>query len=136
MTVRAYWLIALVAIIALGIVSRTIHLGHLLWDKYFGDVLYAAMVYVLLRLFTKANPASILFTSAAIMIAIEAFQVTGVPASMLARPEMGTKIFARLLGTHFSFLDVLAYFIGLLCTWLVDSRASSNFRSSTPQNST
>lgn len=132
MTVRANWLIALAAIIALGIVSRTLPLGHQLWDKYLGDSLYAAMVYSLLRLFTKANPESLLVTSSAIMLAIEAFQVTGIPASMLARPESGTRIVARLLGTHFSFLDLFAYLAGIVCTWLVDRLPLLRSRSSTP----
>ena len=135
MYLRAIWLIALAAIIALGIVSRTLPLGNPLWDKYLGDSLYAAMVYALLRLFTKADPASLLVTSSAIMVAIEAFQLTGIPALMLVRPEMGTKIIARLLGTHFSFLDLLAYIVGIVCAWFLDRLLLFSSQSSTPQNS-
>ncbi len=120
MPLRALWLIALAAIIALGIVSRTLPLGNLLWDKYLGDSLYAAMVYVLLRLFTKANPASLLVTSSAIMVAIEAFQLTGIPAAMLVSTQAETRIAARLLGTHFGIFDLLAYCIGIYLVFEVD----------------
>jgi hypothetical protein len=135
MSTRALWLVVLTAIIALGILSRAVHLGHQLWDKYLGDALYAAMVYVLLRLLTKANPASLLVTSSSIMLAIEVFQLTGVPAAMLTRPEMGVKIIARLLGTHFSFLDLFAYIVGIGCVWFLDRLPIFSSRSSTPQNS-
>ena len=39
---RLGWLFTLAAIIALGLLSRTFHLGQPLWDKYLGDALYAA----------------------------------------------------------------------------------------------
>ncbi len=135
MPTRAFWLIALIAIIALGIVSRAVHLGHQLWDKYLGDALYAAMVYVLLRLLTKANPASLLVTSSSIMLAIEVFQLTGIPAAMLMHPELGVKVIARLLGTHFSFLDLFAYSVGIGCVWFLDRLPILSSQNSTPQNS-
>ena len=43
-------LILLGAIIAAGVVSRAIHTGWIVFDKYLGDVLYAAMVYLLINL--------------------------------------------------------------------------------------
>ena len=39
-------LLLLAAIIAAGILSRVIHTGWIVFDKYLGDALYAAMVYV------------------------------------------------------------------------------------------
>lgn len=135
MSSRATWLFTLVLIIALGLVSRIFPLGHPLWDKYLGDALYAAMVYAILRLFTKANPASLLVTSSAIMLAIEAFQLTGIPISMMASPQLPTVMLARLLGTHFSFVDLLAYLFGILGLWLIDLYSVLSSRNSTPQNS-
>jgi hypothetical protein len=116
----ASWLFALILIIALGLLSRIFPLGHPLWDKYLGDALYAAMVYALLRLFTKANPASLLVTSSAVMLVIEAFQLTAIPSSMLASPQIETQIAARLLGTQFSFFDLLAYATGIYSTFEAD----------------
>ena len=113
MSARANWLFALVIIIALGLLSRIFPLGYPLWDKYLGDALYAATVYALLRLLTEANAASVLTTSSAIMVTIEAFQLTGMTALMLERPQPAVRIFARLLGTQFSFFDLLAYAVGL-----------------------
>jgi hypothetical protein len=50
MRTRSSWAFCLIAIIALGILSRVVHTGLALFDKYLGDALYAAMVYALLRL--------------------------------------------------------------------------------------
>ena len=47
------------------------------------------------------------------MVTIEAFQLTGMTALMLERPQPAVRIFARLLGTQFSFFDLLAYAVGL-----------------------
>ena len=37
-----------------GILSRVVHTGLVVFDKYLGDALYAAMVYTILRLFWRA----------------------------------------------------------------------------------
>lgn len=123
MSSRATWLVALVLIIALGLLSRIFPMGQPLWDKYLGDALYAAMVYSLLRLLTKANATSVLTTSSAVMFTLETFQLTGIPASMFASPDIPIRLFARLLGTHFSLYDLLAYSVGLYLSFEWD-RAS------------
>ena len=51
---RVPWLLCLVGIIAAGILSRVVHTGFAVFDKYLGDALYAAMVYAILRLFWRA----------------------------------------------------------------------------------
>ncbi len=135
MTVRAYWLIAVVAIIALGILSRTIALGHPIWDKYLGDVLYAAMVYALIRLFTRASVASVLLISLAIMVAIESFQITEIPAGMFHSPHVAIRICARLLGVQFNFYDLFAYAVGCAITFAVDRSLRSRGQQRVIKNS-
>jgi hypothetical protein len=55
------------------------------------------------------------------MTAIELFQLTKIPAHMLASAHLMTQICARLMGVEFSFLDLLAYGVGIGCIYLVDS---------------
>lgn len=116
MTVR--WVCCFAAIVAIGILSRIVSTGFVVFDKYLGDALYAAMVYVILRLFAAPAPAA-LYASLA-MTAIELFQLTLIPARMLASEHWITRICARLLGTQFSCIDLLAYAVGIACIYFAD----------------
>jgi hypothetical protein len=40
---RAHWVLCLAGIITVGILSRVVHAGLVVVDRYLGDVLYAAM---------------------------------------------------------------------------------------------
>ena len=51
---RSSWLVCLAGIIAMGIISRLVHTGLVVFDKYLGDALYAAMVYSILRVLWRA----------------------------------------------------------------------------------
>jgi rRNA processing protein Krr1/Pno1 len=82
-------------------------------DKYLGDALYAAMVYAILRLISRAYSRRTAVTAMAIMTAIEFFQLTMIPAHLLRSPHLIVRICARLIGTEFSFLDLLAYAVGI-----------------------
>ncbi len=104
--------------IALGILSRVVHTGLSVFDKYLGDALYAAMIYGILRLVSSATASAV--CAMAVMTAIELFQLTMIPAHMLASERLITRICARLLGVEFSFLDLLAYGVGIGCIYLVD----------------
>jgi len=114
---RVFWL---VGIISTGILSRVVRTGFVVFDKYLGDALYAAMAYAFLRLFNRPATAAMM-TSAVIMVAIELFQLTLVPARMLASSDAAVRICARLIGTEFSFLDLLAYGVGIASMYLADS---------------
>jgi hypothetical protein len=117
---RQSWVLCIVAIIVTGTLSRVFHTGFIVFDKYLGDALYAAMVYAILRLvFTRAKS---VFIAMLLMIAIEAFQLTMIPAHMLASEHLVVRICARLLGVQFSLFDLLAYGVGLACIYLADSR--------------
>ncbi len=59
------------------------------------------------------------------MTAIELFQLTMIPAHMLESERWITRICARLMGVQFSFLDLLAYGVGIGCIYFVDRLADS-----------
>jgi hypothetical protein len=119
---RTSWIFCLAGIIAVGILSRVVHTGLLVFDKYLGDALYAAMVYAILRLSWMAAVRARLAVSAmAIMTVIELFQLTMIPARLLANEHAMVRICARLMGTEFSFLDLLTYAVGIACIYLADS---------------
>ena len=54
------------------------------------------------------------------MTAIELSQLTMIPAHMLSSEHLITRICARLVGVEFSFLDLLAYGVGIGCLYLLD----------------
>src|SRR4051812_25371054 len=104
---RGFWWGLLAAIIVAGLLSRIAHTGFRVFDKYLGDALYAAMAYVLFRL--TGRIARVTLWTAVAMTAIELFQLTRIPAGMLRSGYPAARAFARLLGTEFSVLDLLAY---------------------------
>jgi hypothetical protein len=106
MNSRVSWVLCIAGIIVVGILSRVVHTGFVVVDKYLGDALYAAMVYGILRLFWRG--ASVAVWAMAVMTVIELFQLTMIPAHMFASEHLIARIFGRLLGTEFSFLDLLA----------------------------
>jgi len=119
---RASWVLCLVGIITVGILSRVGHTGLVVVDKYLGDALYAAMVYTILRLsWRAAAPARLAASAMAVMTVIELFQLTMIPAHLLANEHVMVRICAHLIGTEFSFLDLLAYAVGIACIYLADS---------------
>ncbi len=120
---RSYWIACLVGIVGLGITSRVVHTGWILLDKYAGDALYAAMVYVLISLIWQTGPLRKAVLAMLIMTALEVFQLTMIPAHLLASGNPAERILARLLGTEFSFRDLLAYAVGILGVLVID-RAS------------
>ena len=115
---RASWVLSLFAIIALGVLSRTVHSGLAIFDKYLGDALYAAMVYAILRLRWRSAPLAL--PSMVIMTVIELFQLTRIPAGMRSSEHWIVRMCARLMGTQLSFLDLLAYGVGIGCIYFAD----------------
>ena len=117
---RLSWVLCVVGIIAMGILSRVVHTGLAVFDKYLGDALYAMMVYGILRLSWGAVASARL--AILVTTALELFQLTMIPAHMLASEHLITQLFARLLGVEFGFLDLLAYGVGIAGIYLVDTR--------------
>ena len=118
---RQFWVRCLVGIIAMGILSRVVHTGFVVFDKYLGDALYAAMVYAMLRLLWTGSAMAVAGSAMVVMTVIELFQLTMIPARMLGSEHLIARICARLMGTEFSFLDLLAYGVGIGCIYLADS---------------
>ena len=118
---RGSLIFCLAGIIATGILSRIVHTGFIVFDKYLGDALYAAMVYVILRLFWTDRRATIAVAAMIVMTAVELFQLTMIPAHLLESGHLIVRICARLMGTEFSFLDLLTYAVGIAAIYLVDS---------------
>ncbi len=119
---RTSWIFCLAGIIAVGIISRVVHTGLLVFDKYLGDALYAAMVYAILRIsWIAAVRARLAVSAMAIMTVIELFQLTMIPAHLLTNEHLMVRICARLIGTEFSFLDLLTYAVGIAFICLADS---------------
>ena len=78
----------------MGILSRLLYTGLAVFDKYLGDALYAMMVYGILRLLSRAAESAV--CAMVVMTAIESFQLTMIPAHMLASERLVTRICARL----------------------------------------
>jgi hypothetical protein len=115
---RVAWVFCIVGIILMGILSRVVHTGFAVFDKYLGDALYAMMVYAIFRLLWRAAASAV--GAIVVMTVIELFQLTMIPAHMFASEHLMTRICGRLLGVEFSFLDLLAYGVGIGCIYLVD----------------
>jgi len=79
-----------------------------------------------LRLGLRARTAAVWAMVA--MTAIEVFQLTMIPAHMLASEHWVTRICARLMGVEFSFLDLLAYGVGIGVIWFVERLATDEHR--------
>src|SRR5258708_36409029 len=117
---RAHWVACLFCIVGLGIASRVVHTGWILLDKYAGDALYAAMVYGLISLVWQTSRLRKAVLAMLIMTALEVFQLTMIPAQMLASGSPAERVIARLLGTEFSFRDLLAYAVGIFGVLMID----------------
>jgi hypothetical protein len=115
---RAFWWGLLAVIVSAGLLSRVAHTGFRLVDKYLGDALYAAMVYVLFRL--TGRIARVTVWTVVAMAAIEFFQLTRIPAALFRSACPAVRACGRLLGTEFSVLDLLAYAVGIGCLAAID----------------
>jgi hypothetical protein len=89
-----------------------------MFDKYLGDALYAAMVYAILRIFRKPRASAL--GAMILMTALEFFQRTQIPAHLLTSSHLFVRIAARLMGTQFSYVDLLTYAVGIVCIYLAD----------------
>ena len=98
--------ICALATLALGIASRRVHLGLLLWDKSLGDALYTVMIYFFVAFARPAwTPLRLGAVALGASIAIELFQLTEIP-DRLPRPLQIA------LGTSFAWHDVACYVVG------------------------
>jgi len=118
---RIFYLISGIVVVLIGVASRVLHTGLVAIDKYLGDVLYAVLVYILLGIARPGMaPARKALAACALMVAIEAFQLTQIPARMAKSGTLALKFGAIILGTSFSWYDLLAYALGILLIFVID----------------
>jgi hypothetical protein len=107
-------------IVIAGVASRLIHSGIRLIDHDLGEALYAALAYVVLGIvWPQLKPARKALITTSAMIVIEAFQLTGVPARFAASGNAGLRLLAIVLGTAWSWRDLLGDAVGLAAVALV-----------------
>ena len=127
---RRIYLFAIAVVLIIGIASRVVATGAPLIDKYLGDALYAILVYLLLSLL---RPGAAVWKRAAlacaIMLAIEAFQLTLIPARLARSENAVLQLLAIALGTTWSWWDVAAYAVGITLVALLDPLGLRGWRS-------
>ncbi len=126
-------LTSMTIVFAAGIISRVFHTGFPVFDKYLGDALYAVLFYLLLSLFWKqGTPFVKTLLSCGAMIVIETFQLTGIPLKLSLSQNVFPKVVSIVLGTTFGWLDIVAYFAGILGVFLLDqfyiSQQTENYK--------
>ena len=115
-----YCLCGLIIVIA-GVASRVFHSGFALIDHDLGEALYAALAYVLLGIMRpQLMPAPKALITLAAMVALEAFQLTGVPARFAASQDSVLNLLAVVLGTTWNWRDLLGYAVGIAVVALLD----------------
>ena len=108
-------------VVFFGILSRTFETGFILLDKYLGDALYAIMFYVLLgAILVNMKPSHKFVLTLLLMVIIETFQLTNISVDFRRSSNILLNVISTLLGTSFSWLDIVAYLIGLLVVLLLD----------------
>ncbi|MBX3230220.1 MAG: DUF2809 domain-containing protein [Labilithrix sp.] len=94
--------------IGLGLLSRRAPIGLALWDKSFGDAIYAVMIgFLVLAARPGLGPRAVGLAAFAICFALEVFQLTGVAGKL-------PRFFRFVLGTTFAWHDVACYVAGAL----------------------
>lgn len=113
--------VCLLVVILAGLGSRMIHTGFPIVDKYAGDALYAVMVFLLISLVSTSLSLRARACAALIfMTALEVFQLTLLPREMSNSSHIMVRVAGRLLGTTFSWLDLAAYYVGIVSALLAD----------------
>jgi hypothetical protein len=103
---RAHAAIAVAITIAVGMASRKIPIGFFLWDKSLGDALYTVMIYFFIAIAKPAlHPRVLGAIALGISIAVEMFQLTGIPLRL-------PRVLQLALGTSFELHDIACYIVG------------------------
>jgi hypothetical protein len=99
--------LALMATLALGLLSRLHPIGFWPYDHSLGDALYTVAVYLVLALVFRWPIAVVAPVALGFSLLVEFFQATGIPAQY---GHIG--IVRWLIGTTFSWHDVVCYCVG------------------------
>lgn len=110
------YLVAALATVALGLLSRSVRTGCWLLDKSLGDALYAALIYFgLSALFPRWSPRARALWAALFCSAIEAFKLTGLPQAWVS-----SRLSRLVFGTTPSLHNLLCYLAGIAAASLLD----------------
>lgn len=102
----------------MGLASRRVPLGVHVWDKSFGDALYTVMLYFIVAIVRpRSRPTTLGAIALALSVAIETFQLTGIPARL-------PRVLQFALGTTFAWHDMACYAIGAALATLAHRLAS------------
>jgi len=119
---RIVYAVLAVIVFVVGVLSRMLESNSVLLNKYLGDALYAVIFYVCLACVFPTQP---VFARAAFIaifvITVECFQLTGIPLR-LRKGNLIEKLLSIVLGTKFSWYDMLAYAVGIVSIVVVDVR--------------
>jgi hypothetical protein len=114
-------LLLLLAILGLGIASRAFTTGIVILDKYLGDGLYAAMFFILCTIALKGRERLSVVIAGLIVGSMEVFQISNIPLELSTSEHAFVRLLAKLIGTRFGYLDILAYLIGIILCYLIYS---------------
>lgn len=112
--------LVIIFVIILGVVSRTIQFNHIILDKYLGDALYAVLFYLIFKLLLPKKKILHLSLCLITVLAIEAFQLTGIPLHLRQSGNQLAYYLSIALGTKFSYLDIVAYMVGIVSVACID----------------
>ena len=125
---RNHYIVGAIAVIGPGVISRVFPIGNVLFDKYLGDALYAVLIYLALRMIQPQRPPRDHANWAMVVaFAIELFQLTGMPLALRESGNGVLMLFSVVLGTHFSWLDIVAYAVGILAIYWVDTKMIKSY---------
>ena len=116
---RAFHVILLPLVLALGLASRRWPTGVPLYDDALGDVLYAAMAYLGLAILLPGRRAlNLAILAAAFCLGIELFKLSGYPQAWRR------SVISRLMfGTSFGWHNLVRYAVGIACVALLEALA-------------
>jgi len=118
---RIYYLLIMIAVIFLGIMSRKTNFIPL----YFGDFLYAIMIYLLIRiLFIKNKSIQVAVFSLLLCYSIEILQLHQDEWIIAIRKTLFGKY---VLGQGFLWTDILAYTFGVVIAFCVEKLFKKNY---------
>lgn len=111
---------ALIVTVVVGIASRAIPIGFVLWDEYLGNALYAVAVYLVVAIgctLLRRHWSVQVVAGIAVGLcwALEAFQATGWTARTISSASIRT-----VLGTTFGFTDLIGYVVGVAVIAVID----------------
>lgn len=119
--------ISITVVILLGAGSRMVKTGLPLFDNYVGDALYAVLGYLLLTAaWRRGRPRPKAAVTAVVVIAIETFELTGIPYRFWTSGNLALRWLAVVLGTHFGWWDIVAYLMGITAVCAGELRLRKN----------